>query len=87
MNPHSCYQFLTRSIVCASGIVEKTGPGVTRFKPEDRILFNTSGVLRNDSRFGAYQRYCLVPEKLASKVTYFVNSGPINISLIAMIYR
>ncbi|KAL7907650.1 GroES-like protein [Trichoderma velutinum] len=46
----------------ASGVVEKTGPGVTRFKPGDRILTNTTGVLRNDSRFGAYQRYCLISD-------------------------
>ncbi|KAL7931359.1 GroES-like protein [Trichoderma chlorosporum] len=52
-----------------SGIVEKTGPGVTRFQPGDRILTNTTGVLRNDPRFGAYQRYCLVPERLASKIS------------------
>ncbi|RFU79414.1 alcohol dehydrogenase [Trichoderma arundinaceum] len=53
----------------ASGIVEKTGPGVTRFKPGDRILTNTTGVIRNDARFGAYQRYCLVPERLTSNIS------------------
>ncbi|KAM0253645.1 hypothetical protein ACHAQJ_007157 [Trichoderma viride] len=53
----------------ASGVVKKTGPGVIRFQPGDRILTNTTGVLRNDSRFGAYQRYCLVPERLASKIS------------------
>ena len=56
------------TIVGVSGVVEKTGPGVTRFKAGDRILANTTGVLRNDPRFGAYQKYCLVPERFASKV-------------------
>ncbi|KAL9471965.1 hypothetical protein ACSS6W_009906 [Trichoderma asperelloides] len=54
--------------VSASGIVKKTGPGVTRFQPGDHILTNTTGVLRKDSRFGAYQKYCLAPENLASKI-------------------
>lgn len=29
---------------------------------------NTSGVLRDDARFGAYQKFCLVPAHLTSKV-------------------
>ncbi|KAL7917594.1 GroES-like protein [Trichoderma austrokoningii] len=61
-------QYPTIIGLSASGIVKKTGPGVTRFQPGDRILTNTTGVLRNDSRFGAYQKYCLTPENLVSKI-------------------
>ncbi|KAL6799343.1 GroES-like protein [Trichoderma sp. SZMC 28013] len=55
--------------LCASGVVEKTGPGVTHFQPGDRVLTNTTGVLRNDFRFGAFQKYCLVNTRLASKIS------------------
>ncbi|KIW11759.1 hypothetical protein PV08_09031 [Exophiala spinifera] len=51
-----------------SGVVEKVGPGVTRFAPGDRVATNTTGVLRNDSRFGAYQRFALTPQALTSKI-------------------
>ncbi|KAH8879482.1 GroES-like protein [Thozetella sp. PMI_491] len=51
-----------------SGIVEKVGPGVTRFSPGDRVASNTTGVLRNDPHFGAYQRYTLVPQELTCKI-------------------
>ncbi|EXJ66185.1 uncharacterized protein A1O5_10801 [Cladophialophora psammophila CBS 110553] len=54
--------------VSLSGIVEKAGAGVTRFKPGDRVATNTTGVLRNDHRFGAYQRYALAPQGLTSKI-------------------
>jgi NADPH:quinone reductase-like Zn-dependent oxidoreductase len=56
-------------------VVEKTGPGVTRFAPGDRVASNTTGVLRNDHRFGAYQQFTLVPQELTSKVeatTYLI---------------
>ncbi len=54
--------------VSISGVVEKVGPGVTRFAPGDRVASNTTGLLRNDARFGAYQRFSLVPQDLTSKV-------------------
>ncbi|KAL6856377.1 GroES-like protein [Trichoderma novae-zelandiae] len=70
----------------ASGVVEKTGPGVTHFKPGDGILANTTGVLRNDPRFGAYQKYCVVPERFASKISDvpFDEAGNIATSYAAM---
>ncbi|OQV03679.1 hypothetical protein CLAIMM_08695 [Cladophialophora immunda] len=49
-------------------VVEKVGPGVTRFAPGDRVATNTTGVLKNDSRFGAYQRFALTPQALTSKI-------------------
>ncbi|KAH8811095.1 chaperonin 10-like protein [Xylogone sp. PMI_703] len=52
-----------------SGVVEKVGSGVTRFKPGDRVAANSTGVLRNDHRFGAYQRYALIPQDLTSKIS------------------
>ncbi|KAH7313623.1 chaperonin 10-like protein [Stachybotrys elegans] len=51
-----------------SGVVEKIGPGVTRFSPGDRIASNSAGILRDDARFGAYQRFALVPQDLTSKI-------------------
>ncbi|KAJ5620144.1 chaperonin 10-like protein [Penicillium lagena] len=51
-----------------SGVVVKVGPGVTRFQPGDRIASNSAGVMFNDYRFGAYQKYSLVPQKLTSKI-------------------
>jgi NADPH:quinone reductase-like Zn-dependent oxidoreductase len=45
-----------------------SGPGVTRFQPGDRVMGNTSGVLQDDARFGAYQKFCLVPARLTAKV-------------------
>lgn len=55
-------------VVSSSGIVVKVGPGVTRFQPGDRVASNSAGVLFNDHRFGAYQKYSLVPQQLTSKV-------------------
>lgn len=49
--------------------MEKVGPGVSRFRPGDRIASNSTGVLRNDAQFGAYQRFALVPQALTSKVS------------------
>ncbi|KAJ4245519.1 hypothetical protein NW762_014028 [Fusarium torreyae] len=54
--------------VSLSGIVEKVGPGVDRFQPGDRVACNSTGTLRNDHRYGAYQKYCLVPQSLTSKI-------------------
>ncbi|KAL6401374.1 hypothetical protein AUP68_15243 [Ilyonectria robusta] len=55
--------------ISLSGVVEKVGPGVTRFGPGDRIASNSTGVLRNDAQFGAYQRFALVPQALTSKIS------------------
>ncbi|KAF2104986.1 GroES-like protein [Rhizodiscina lignyota] len=51
-----------------SGVVEKVGTGVSRFAPGDRIAAIATGVLRDDHRFGAYQRFSLVPQELTSKI-------------------
>jgi NADPH:quinone reductase-like Zn-dependent oxidoreductase len=59
-------------------VVEKIGPGVTRFAPGDRVASNSTGVLRNDHRFGAYQRFTLVPQELTSKAS---RNGP-HVSLL-----
>lgn len=55
-------------IVSFSGIIEQVGPGVERFKPGDHVLTNSTGVIRNDHRFGAYQRFALAPQELTAKV-------------------
>lgn len=76
LRPTVLYNLLTGSCtpVGISGVVQKVGPGVTRFKPGDRIMSNTSGVLRGDYRFGAYQKFCLVPVALTSKVWTILNT-------------
>ncbi|RYP43574.1 hypothetical protein DL770_011569 [Monosporascus sp. CRB-9-2] len=51
-----------------SGVVEKVGPGVSRFSPGDRVACNSTGTVRNDPRYGAYQQFVLVPQELASKI-------------------
>ncbi|CAI6074288.1 unnamed protein product [Clonostachys chloroleuca] len=51
-----------------SGIVAKVGPTVTRFKIGDRVVTNSAGTIRNDSRFGAYQRYALTTQELTAKI-------------------
>ncbi|KAF4343976.1 alcohol dehydrogenase [Fusarium beomiforme] len=54
--------------LCFSGIVVKLGPTVTRFKVGDRVITNSAGSLRNDSRFGGYQRYALTTQDLTAKI-------------------
>ncbi|EXA30428.1 hypothetical protein FOVG_18197 [Fusarium oxysporum f. sp. pisi HDV247] len=51
-----------------SGIVVKVGPAVARFKVGDRVVTNSAGTIRNDSRFGAYQRYALTTQELTAKI-------------------
>ncbi|KAH6870896.1 chaperonin 10-like protein [Thelonectria olida] len=51
-----------------SGIVVKVGSTVTRFKIGDRVVTNSAGTIRNDSRFGAYQRYALTTQELTAKI-------------------
>ncbi|KAK9311584.1 chaperonin 10-like protein [Lipomyces starkeyi] len=51
-----------------AGIVVKVGAGVTRFKEGDRIVTNSAGTIRNDARFGAYQRYALTSQELTAKI-------------------
>ncbi|KAJ3542793.1 hypothetical protein NM208_g399 [Fusarium decemcellulare] len=54
--------------VSLSGVVEKVGLGVDRFRIGDRVACNSTGTLRNDHRYGAYQQYCLAPQSLTSKI-------------------
>ncbi|WKT54077.1 Polyketide synthase, enoylreductase domain [Fusarium oxysporum f. sp. vasinfectum] len=51
-----------------SGIVVKIGSTVTRFKVGDRVITNSAGTIRNDSRFGAYQRYALTTQELTANI-------------------
>jgi NADPH:quinone reductase-like Zn-dependent oxidoreductase len=51
-----------------SGTVVKVGTDVTRFQQGDRIVTNSCGTIRNDARFGAYQRYALTTQELTAKV-------------------
>ncbi|KAF4948225.1 hypothetical protein FSARC_13791 [Fusarium sarcochroum] len=54
--------------VSLSGVVVKVGRNVDRFQPGDRVACNSTGTLRNDYRYGAYQQYCLAPQSLTSKI-------------------
>lgn len=45
------------STVSLSGVVVKVGTEVSRFKEGDRVVTNSAGSIRNDPRFGAYQKY------------------------------
>jgi hypothetical protein len=56
-------------VVCFSGTIVKVGTNITRFKPGDRIVTNSCGTIRNDARFGAYQRYALTSQELTAKVS------------------
>ncbi|RYC79200.1 hypothetical protein BFJ63_vAg17922 [Fusarium oxysporum f. sp. narcissi] len=49
-------------------IVVKIGSTVTRFKVGDRVITNSAGTIRNDSRFGAYQRYALTTQELTANI-------------------
>ncbi|KAK4112879.1 GroES-like protein [Canariomyces notabilis] len=51
-----------------SGVVVNVGSAVTRFKIGDRIVTNSAGTIRNDSRFGGYQRYALTTQELTAKI-------------------
>ncbi|PNP73417.1 hypothetical protein FNYG_13244 [Fusarium nygamai] len=51
-----------------SGVVVKVGSAVARFKVGDRVVTNSAGTIRNDSRFGAYQRYALTTQELTAKI-------------------
>ncbi|KFA61099.1 hypothetical protein S40285_09698 [Stachybotrys chlorohalonatus IBT 40285] len=51
-----------------SGIVVKVGSSVARFKLGDRVVTNSAGTIRNDSRFGAYQKYALTTQELIAKI-------------------
>jgi NADPH:quinone reductase-like Zn-dependent oxidoreductase len=55
--------------VSFSGVVVNVGSAVTRFKIGDRIVTNSAGTIRNDSRFGGYQRYALTTQELTAKVS------------------
>ncbi|KIW10748.1 hypothetical protein PV08_10047 [Exophiala spinifera] len=52
-----------------SVIVEKIGSGVSRFAPGDHVASNSTGVLRKDARFGAYQRFALVRQEMTAKIS------------------
>ncbi|KAK3311658.1 chaperonin 10-like protein [Chaetomium strumarium] len=51
-----------------SGVVVKVGSAVTRFNIGDRIVTNSAGTIRNDSRFGGYQRYALTTQELTADI-------------------
>ncbi|KAK4895544.1 hypothetical protein LTR27_006327 [Elasticomyces elasticus] len=51
-----------------SGTIVKVGTEVSRFKQGDRVATNSCMVLRNDSRFGSYQRYALTTQEMTAKI-------------------
>lgn len=51
-----------------SGTIVKVGTEVSRFKQGDRIVTNSCGSLRNDPRFGAYQRYAITTQEMTAKI-------------------
>lgn len=51
-----------------AGFVHEVGPRATRFKKRDRVLILTAFIVKNDTRFGAQQKFSLTPEALTSKV-------------------
>ncbi|KAF5648565.1 alcohol dehydrogenase [Fusarium sp. NRRL 52700] len=53
--------------LCFSGIITQVGSSVSRFKIGDRVITNSAGSLRNDSRFGGYQKYALTTPELTAK--------------------
>ena len=55
-------------IVSFSGVVVKVGTEVSRFKEGDRIVTNSAGSIRNDPRFGAYQKYAVTTQEMTAKV-------------------
>jgi NADPH:quinone reductase-like Zn-dependent oxidoreductase len=48
--------------------VVQVGPDVSRFSVGDRITTNSAQALRNDARFGAYQRYALTKAALTAHI-------------------
>jgi NADPH:quinone reductase-like Zn-dependent oxidoreductase len=54
--------------VSFSGTIVKVGTDITRFKLGDRVVTNSCGTIRNDARFGAYQKYALTTQELTAKV-------------------
>lgn len=57
------------SAVSFSGVVVKVGSEVSRFKKGDRIVTNSAGSIRNDPRFGAYQKYAVTTQEMTAKVS------------------
>lgn len=51
-----------------SGVVIDIGAEVSRFSIGDRVVTNSAGSLRNDPRFGGYQKYALTTQELTAKV-------------------
>jgi NADPH:quinone reductase-like Zn-dependent oxidoreductase len=56
-------------LVSFAGVVVEVGAMVTRFKKGDRVVTNSAGTIRNDSRFGAYQKYALTTQELTAQVS------------------
>ncbi|KAK5991695.1 Trans-enoyl reductase himH-like protein [Cladobotryum mycophilum] len=54
--------------VSLAGVVEKIGTGVRRFRQGDRVVANSASVLRDDHRFGAYQKFCLATQDMTAKI-------------------
>ncbi|KAH7076312.1 chaperonin 10-like protein [Paraphoma chrysanthemicola] len=73
-----------------SGVVVKVGPAVGvgpaavgRFKPGDRIVTNSAGSVRNDPRFGAYQKYAVTTPELTAKIGEVSFEAAVSISNLA----
>ncbi|KAL1843518.1 hypothetical protein VTJ49DRAFT_1111 [Mycothermus thermophilus] len=51
-----------------AGVVVGVGPGVTSFKPGDRVLASAPGILTGNSDHGAFQTYTTVMAAVATKI-------------------
>ncbi|KAI4681710.1 uncharacterized protein J4E84_007305 [Alternaria hordeiaustralica] len=66
-----------------SGVVVKVGTEVNRFKKGDRIVTNSAGSIRNDPRFGAYQKYAVTTQEMTAKIGQVSFEAAVSISSLA----
>ncbi|KAI4703580.1 hypothetical protein J4E89_010001 [Alternaria sp. Ai002NY15] len=71
------------SAVSFSGVVVKVGTEVSRFKKGDRIVTNSAGSIRNDPRFGAYQKYAVTTQEMTAKIGQVSFEAAVSISSLA----
>ena len=64
-----------------AGIVHEVGLDVVRFKKGDRILTSTAMILRDDWRYGAFQKFSLTKQEMTAHV-----STPVANSIYIYIY-
>ncbi|KAH7400099.1 chaperonin 10-like protein [Cadophora sp. MPI-SDFR-AT-0126] len=66
-----------------SGVVVKVGTEVSRFKKGDCIVTNSAGSIRNDPRFGAYQKYAVTTQEMTAKIGEVSFEAAVSISSLA----